>query len=307
MTVEPLNANRAPTAVGTIPAQTVFIGGASVTLNLSRYFSDPDSDTLTYTASLSDEQPVLPGPLVKMGVSNTLQTLSISAEQAEGSGKITITATDPGNLSVTQTFTVRVTQPNRAPVKSSKDDIPKQDIDSSTPVSVPDIDSYFSDPDGDTLTYTAASSDTTVATVSVSGTTVTVSRATTASSGQITITVTATDPGGLSATRTFLATVNPDPPKASSNGSSEAIKVDTNDDGVVNILDLVFVANQIGQPAVNTPADINKDGVVDIRDLVLVANGLVSTTTSTSVGTVKNATCIPNCAIIKLTLKKRET
>ena len=266
--------NRAPTAVGTIPNQTVVIGGASVTLNLSSYFSDPDSNTLTYTASISDEQPVLPGPLVKMGVSNTLQTLSISAEQAEGSGTITVTATDPGNLSVTQTFTVTVTQPNRAPVKSSKDEIPKQDIDSATPVSVTDIDTYFTDPDGDTLTYTVASSDTNVATVSVSGTTVTVSRATVTSSGQITITVTATDPGGLSAMRTFLATVNPDPPNAASNGSPEAIKQDMNGDGVVNILDLVLVANQIGQPAAANAADVNGDGVVNILDLVLVASEL---------------------------------
>ena len=274
VTVEPLNSNRAPTAVGTIPNQTLTIGGASVTLNLSSYFSDPDSDTLTYTASISDEQPVLPGPLVKMGVSNTLQTLSISAEQAEGSGTVTVTATDTSNLSVTQTFTVTVTQPNRAPVKSSKGEIPKQDIDSATPVSVTDIDTYFTDPDGDTLTYTVASSDTNVATVSVSGTTVTVSRATVTSSGQITITVTATDPGGLSATRTFLATVNPDPPNASSNGSPEAIKQDMNDDGVVNILDLVLVANQIGQPAAANAADVNGDGVVNILDLVLVASEL---------------------------------
>ena len=256
--------NRSPAAVGTIPAQTVTVGGDATTIDVSSYFSDPDSDTLTYTADSSDTA-------ATVSVSNA--TVSITAVAA-GTSTITVTATDPGSLRATQSFTLTVTQPNRAPVKSSKDDIPKQSMESAAPVSVTGIDTYFTDPDGDTLTYTAASSDTAVATVSVSGTTVTVSRATAASGGQITITVTAADPGGLSATRIFTVTVNPDPPNASSNGSPEAIKGDMNDDSVVNILDLVFVANQIGQPAVNNAADINKDGVVDIRDLVLVANEL---------------------------------
>ena len=66
--------------------------------------------------------------------------------------------------------------------------------------------SYFSDPDGDALTYTASSSDTAKATVSVSSATVTL---TAVATGTATITVTATDPGGLTATQTFSLTVNP--------------------------------------------------------------------------------------------------
>ncbi|MCG9134198.1 leucine-rich repeat domain-containing protein [Candidatus Poribacteria bacterium] len=44
--------------------------------------------------------------------------------------------------------------------------------------------------------------------------------------------------------------------------------VDVNDDGVVNILDLVIVANALGKAA----PDLNGDGVVNIQDLVVVAN-----------------------------------
>ena len=44
--------------------------------------------------------------------------------------------------------------------------------------------------------------------------------------------------------------------------------VDVNDDGVVNILDLVLVANALGK----AEPDLNGDGVVNVQDLVIVAN-----------------------------------
>ena len=48
---------------------------------------------------------------------------------------------------------------------------------------------------------------------------------------------------------------------------------DLNNDGAVDILDLVLVASQFGMNA--TPAaDLNADGVVNIQDLVLVANAV---------------------------------
>ena len=43
---------------------------------------------------------------------------------------------------------------------------------------------------------------------------------------------------------------------------------DINKDGVVNILDLVIVANAFG----TAEPDLNGDGVVNIQDLVIVAN-----------------------------------
>ena len=46
---------------------------------------------------------------------------------------------------------------------------------------------------------------------------------------------------------------------------------DLNTDGVVNILDLVLVANGFG----NAEPDLNGDGVVNILDLVIVANAFV--------------------------------
>ncbi|RKU17680.1 hypothetical protein C6501_03530 [Candidatus Poribacteria bacterium] len=46
---------------------------------------------------------------------------------------------------------------------------------------------------------------------------------------------------------------------------------DVNKDGVVNILDLSFVAARFGQNE-ETEADVNGDGVVDIQDMVIVAS-----------------------------------
>ena len=67
-----------------------------------------------------------------------------------------------------------------------------------------DVSGAFSDPDGDPLTYAAVSSSPGVAAAAVSGPTVTV---TPVRPGSATITVTATDDGGLSATQQFAVTV----------------------------------------------------------------------------------------------------
>ena len=76
-------------------------------------------------------------------------------------------------------------------------------IDVGTEVTV-NVASNFNDPDGDALTYSAATSDAAVATASVSGATVAV---TGVGAGTANITVTATDPGGLTANQTLGVTV----------------------------------------------------------------------------------------------------
>ena len=58
--------------------------------------------------------------------------------------------------------------------------------------------------------------------------------------------------------------------------SPQYTEYDVDQDGVVNISDLVLVAGRLGQSGPNA-ADVNGDGVVNIQDLILVAGALAQT------------------------------
>ena len=63
---------------------------------------------------------------------------------------------------------------------------------------------------------------------------------------------------------------------------------DVNRDGVVNILDLIRVARQLGKRvSPNSPVDINGDGVVNIFDLTLVAQGIGKSTAAAPAGATR--------------------
>ena len=185
------SANRAPTASAVIPDQSME-EGTQVAVDVSGAFSDPDADALSYEAD-SDASSVATASVSGSDVTVT--------GEAPGSATITVTATDPGGLSATQTFEVTVTSANRAPTASAV--IPDQSMEEGAQVAV-DVSGAFSDPDGDALSYEATSDASSVATASVAGSEVTVAGD---APGSATITVAATDPGGLSATQTFEVTV----------------------------------------------------------------------------------------------------
>ena len=198
--------NRAPTTVGTIPNQTLKVGGTALTVDVSSYFSDPDGDTLTYTATSSDT--------TKATVSVSSATVTISAV-AVGTATITVTATDPDSETAEQSISVTVNQKNRAPV--AKGTIQNYTLPANLTV-IGDIGQFFSDPDGDALTYTASSSDTDVATASTSGATLNMD---TKNAGTATITVTAIDTSDASLSRSFTLTVSGSSADAVSGLSSE--------------------------------------------------------------------------------------
>ena len=163
------------------------------------YFSDPDGDTMTFTASSSDTS------IVTVSVSGS--TLNLTGV-AEGSTTVSITASD-GSLSATKSISVTVRpSENNAPT-GSLSNVTFSQGDSARTIS---LSNSITDPDGDTLTFTASSSNTGYVTVSVSVSTLTI---TPVAVGASTITVTAND-GKTSTNVSFTATVNApadDPPE----------------------------------------------------------------------------------------------
>ena len=181
--------NRAPSVSSKIPDAELHVGD-TIEVELSEHFSDPDGDKLSYSATSSDDE------VATASASGT--ALSV-AGVGQGAASVAVTATDPGGLSVEQSF--EVTVPNRAPSVSSK--IPDAELHVGDTIEV-ELSEHFSDPDGDKLSYSATSSDEGVAAVSTLGASLTVA---TVGEGVAGVTVTATDPGGLSAEQSFEATV----------------------------------------------------------------------------------------------------
>ncbi len=184
--------NRAPVTSGPIEPQTVAVG-ETVTVNAAGHFTDPDGDALTFTAASSNDA------IASVAVAGSEVTVTAAAR---GGATVTVTARDPGGLSAQLTFAVTV--PNQPP--AAVDTIPGRLVEAGDTVTV-DVSSFFDDPDGDTLSYAATSSDTVVATAKVADNTLTVGGA---SAGIATITVTATDPGQLGARLSFQVTVEAD-------------------------------------------------------------------------------------------------
>ena len=181
--------NRAPLASGSISPQTVAVG-ETVTVNVASYFTDPDGDALTFVATSSN------AATASVAVSGSVVTVTAAAR---GVATVTVTARDSGGQSAQLTFTVTV--PNQAPV--TVDDVPAQTIFVGDTASV-DVAAYFSDPDGDALTYSVESSDATAVSASVAGSVVSLNAIT---QGMSTVTVTARDPDGLSAQQSIAVTV----------------------------------------------------------------------------------------------------
>ncbi len=192
--------NRPPVASGSLPAQSM-TAGESATVNVASAFSDPDGDALTYTAISSN------AGVASVALSGT--NVTITAVSA-GTATVTVTARDPAGLSAAASANVTVVEPNRPPVAAVPVVSPQTAVVGDT-INL-DVSPFFTDPDGDALTYSANSSNTSLVTVSVAGSVVS---AAAVGVGTTTLTVTATDPEGLSGSLSVPVTVEPNrPPEA---------------------------------------------------------------------------------------------
>ena len=82
-------------------------------------------------------------------------------------------------------------------------------------------------------------------------------------------------------TGTWRMFVGIDQDGGSNDPQNPDITADVNDDGVVNVQDLVLVSSRLEEAGENA-ADVNRDGVVNIQDLVLVAGELGGTAAAPS-------------------------
>ena len=191
-------ANQPPAPVGALPERRLAALNATLTVDVSAAFADPEGDALGYRVSSSAPHVVT---VLASGAHVTLTAVGA------GAAVIRVTATDPGGLSATQSFVVTVTLPSNRPPEPVGALGPLTIGVEEDAVTV-DVSGAFRDPDDDALTYAATSSAPAVAVVSGSGSRLTV---TPVSAGTAAVTVTATDVGGsnTSATQVFAVTVTP--------------------------------------------------------------------------------------------------
>ena len=190
--------NRAPIVVNTLSDVSLKIPNL-LGISVAGNFYDPDGDTMTFTATSADTS--------KATVDVAGGTLNVTSKWV-GTTDVTVTASD-GSLSVSQSFTLTILprENNQAPTVSSTTPVLNVEPDSSIDV---DLSTYFSDPDGDPMTYTASSDDTAKATVSTSGSTMTI---TAGALGRTEVTVTATDNSNATGTHAFAILIKyADPP-----------------------------------------------------------------------------------------------
>ena len=205
--------SQAPVVDASLPTSfPLGLADATKVLNLAKYYDDPESNALTFTADSSDDN------VATVTDPDAMSMITITAV-GPGSATITVTAADSDNDPVSLEFFVTVSKPdvdNERPVVLASM-VEDKDLHVGDTADLT-LSMYFMDPDpGDTLGYTAVSDAPAVATVTDpdADSMITI---TAVSVGGATITITATDSQGESATATFEVSVTEvpnTPPKRS--------------------------------------------------------------------------------------------
>lgn len=181
-----------PAACGDIEPQTTYVGQKRL---VEPCFEDPEMGQITLVAAVSSDPGVATSE-VAGAAGDKVRIKGVSP----GTATITVTAMDPDSLTGELAFEALV--PNRPPRRREDGDgneaeIPEFLLLVAESAAERVLSEYFFDPDGQDLAWGARSSDPAVASVALSADTLAV---TGVSAGSATVTVTATDPGGLSDT-----------------------------------------------------------------------------------------------------------
>lgn len=174
----------------------------SVSLSVAAAFTDPQGETLTFAATLSNGQPLPAG----LTFNTTTGSFGGTAPTTLGSLTFLVTAKDQSGLSASETFqcTVAASAPSTIPTPAATYWTANEAVTFTLPANA------FVDPQGETMTYAATMADGSAlpgwlkfnkATGAFSGTAPVVPQT-------LELTVTATDQSGLSSHETFQATVH---------------------------------------------------------------------------------------------------
>ena len=242
-----VSSNNPPQLVRQPTVPELRVGTAS-TIPLSGTFTDPDSGdrVVRYEASSNDESIVL------AQVSNDGSSM-VLIPRAEGSTTIVVTAIDTRGGRGTTNVSVTVLG-NVPPVVSAP--INTVELRPNAVAPAIDLTTHFSDPDGDTLTFVATSSEPGVATVTVDGSSLNIRAR---DRGITSVTVTASDPDGESIQTSFLVAVINNAPTAQT-----TIALDIKHRGDTDTLDLTTVFNDPDADALTFEASIADDTVATV-------------------------------------------
>ncbi|WP_167738049.1 PA14 domain-containing protein [Leisingera sp. NJS201] len=196
--------------------------------------SDPEGDALSYT--VDDARFEVTGGVLKLKDGISLD------HEAEPSVTVTVTATDPGGLSSSGTFSLTVEDVNEAPGAPALDNASVAENAAGAVIGAVSA----SDPEGDALSYTVDD-----ARFEVTGGVLKLKDGISLdheAEPSVTVTVTATDPGGLSSSGTFSLTVGDVavPPAAVTVSTSFHVEQIAVADGVLGILGVDFGSDPLG-------------------------------------------------------------
>jgi large repetitive protein len=222
-----------------------------ITVDASSFFSDRDGDTLRFSAT------GLPAGLSIDAAGNITGTIDKNASQPNGGVyTVTVTATDPGGLATSQTFTWTVTNP--APTAVNDTATTAED----TPVTIPVLPND-TDPDGDRLTVTVATASNGTVTINPDGTLRYVPNANFNGTDSIVYTISDGNGGFSTAAVTVTVTSTNDAPVAVNDVAR------TNEDTPVRVTVLANDTDADGDPLTVTAASapngtvvINPDGTI---------------------------------------------
>lgn len=190
--------NKNPVKISFIPdtSFTENTGKHAVSKNLNGIFSDPDGDNLCFFTSTESYG-------IRLEIVDDIIFIE-NTQDFSGVATIIVSATDPLGLSEIDTFLVEYPSLNEAPIVTTTIDNIELSVGQNY---THDLTIVFSDSDGDSMGFTAVSSDESIVTAAVSTNTLTV---TAVAIGNSTITIEADDGEGGKAETSFVVIISSD-------------------------------------------------------------------------------------------------